>query len=86
VPAIITTLGAKGGINYSATPLREYRDGISIDDRISYAAWLWQLNRGIFKSPWAKFESWTVSVAHSDEDAMRYVDNFAGFAEALTRG
>jgi glutamate-1-semialdehyde 2,1-aminomutase len=85
LPAIITTLGAKGGINYSATPLREYRDGISIDDRISYAAWLWQLNRGIFKSPWAKFESWTISVAHSDDDAKRYVDNFAGFAEALTR-
>ncbi len=86
LPALITTLGAKGGINYSATPLREYRDGIGIDDRISYAAWLWQLNRGIFKSPWAKFESWTISVAHSDEDAQRYVDNFAGFAEALTRG
>ncbi|MEA2554766.1 MAG: hypothetical protein QOI60_97, partial [Actinomycetota bacterium] len=32
-----------------------------------------------------KFESWTVSVAHSDQDAQRYVDNFAGFAEALTR-
>jgi glutamate-1-semialdehyde 2,1-aminomutase len=86
LPAIVTTLGAKGGINYSATPLREYRDGISIDDRISYAAWLWQLNHGVFKSPWAKFESWTVSVAHSDEDAQRYVDNFTGFAEALTRG
>jgi glutamate-1-semialdehyde 2,1-aminomutase len=85
LPAIVTTLGAKGGINYSATPLRRFRDGIDIDERISYAAWLWQLNHGIFKSPWAKFESWTVSVAHSDQDAQRYVDNFAGFAEALTR-
>lgn len=85
LPALITTLGAKGGINYSATPLRNARDGVPIDERISYAAWLWQLNHGVFKSPWAKFESWTISVAHSDEDAQRYVDNFAGFAEALTR-
>ncbi len=85
LPALITTLGAKGGINYSATPLHDSRDGIPIDERISYAAWLWQLNHGVFKSPWAKFESWTISVAHSDEDAQRYVDNFAGFAEALTR-
>ena len=85
LPALITTLGAKGGINYSATPLHNSRDGIGIDERISYAAWLWQLNHGVFKSPWAKFESWTISVAHSDEDAQRYVDNFAGFAEALTR-
>jgi glutamate-1-semialdehyde 2,1-aminomutase len=85
LPALITTMGAKGGINYSSTPVHEYRDSLGIPDNVSYAAWLWQLNRGIFKSPWAKFESWTVSVAHSDEDAQRYVDNFAGFAAALTR-
>ncbi len=84
LPARITTLGAKGGVNWKAEPIREYRDALGIDERVSYAAWLWQLNRGIFKSPWAKWESWTLSVAHSDEDARRYVDNFEGFAAALT--
>jgi glutamate-1-semialdehyde 2,1-aminomutase len=84
LPARITTLGAKGGVNWKAEPVREYRDALDIDERVSYAAWLWQLNRGVFKSPWAKWESWTVSVAHSDEDARRYVENFEGFAEALT--
>jgi glutamate-1-semialdehyde 2,1-aminomutase len=83
LPARITTLGAKGGVNWRAEPVREYRDAIEIDDRVSYAAWLWQLNRGIFKSPWAKWESWTISVAHSEEDVRRYVDNFEGFAEAV---
>jgi len=58
---------------------------MDIDGRLSYGAWLWQLNRGVFKSPWAKWESWTISVAHSDEDARRYVDNFEGFAAAITR-
>jgi glutamate-1-semialdehyde 2,1-aminomutase len=84
LPARIATLGAKGGINWSADPIREYRDGLEVDERIGYAAWLWQLNRGIFKSPWAKWESWTISVAHDEDDVRRYVENFAGFAEAVT--
>jgi glutamate-1-semialdehyde 2,1-aminomutase len=85
LPARITTLGAKGGVNWKAGPVREFRDATDIDGRLSYAAWLWQLNRGVFKSPWAKWESWTISVAHSDEDARRYVDNFEGFAAEITR-
>jgi glutamate-1-semialdehyde 2,1-aminomutase len=84
LPATIQVLGAKGGVNWSPTPPREYRDQFGIDERVSYAAWLWQLNRGIFKSPWAKWESWTISVQHSEDDVQRYVDNFASFAEALT--
>ena len=84
LPANVQTLGGKGSLTYSATPVREYRDGLGIDERPSYLAWLWQLNRGVFKSPWAKWESWTTSVVHADEDAQRYVDNFAELAEALT--
>jgi glutamate-1-semialdehyde 2,1-aminomutase len=84
LPARITTLGAKGGVNWKAEPVREIRDAVDIDDRLSYAAWLWQLNRGVFKSPWAKWESWTTSVVHGDDDAHRYVENFASLAVALT--
>jgi glutamate-1-semialdehyde 2,1-aminomutase len=86
LPAGITTLGAKGGVNWSPDPIRGYRDAFEIDERVGYAAWLWQLNRGIFKSPWAKWESWTISVAHDEDDVRRYVENFAGFAEAVTGG
>ena len=63
--------------------VREYRDTIGIDERITYLAWLMQQNRGVFKSPWAKMETWTLSVVHSDEDVRRYVDNFEEFASAL---
>jgi glutamate-1-semialdehyde 2,1-aminomutase len=83
LPAIVETLGAKGSITYSAEPVREYRDGSAIDERPSYLAWLWQLNRGVFKSPWAKWESWTTSIVHTDDDAHRYVDSFAELAAAL---
>ena len=83
LPATLVTLGAKGSISYSATPVGEYRDGLAIDERPSYLAWVWQLSRGVFKSPWSKWESWTTSVVHSDEDAQRYVDNFEELAAAI---
>jgi glutamate-1-semialdehyde 2,1-aminomutase len=84
LPAYVVGLGAKGSVIYSATPVREFRDAVAIDERISYLAWLWQQRRGVFKSPWAKYETWTTSVAHSDEDARRYVENFEELAAALT--
>ncbi len=84
LPAYVVGVGAKGSVIYSATPVREFRDAVAIDERISYLAWLWQLRRGVFKSPWAKYETWTTSVVHSDEDARRYVENFEELAAALT--
>ena len=77
--------GAKGSIDWSLTPIHEYRDLWEIDDRIPQLAWLWQLNRGVFKSPGSKWESWTTSIVMSDEDAQRYVDNFESMAAAISQ-
>jgi glutamate-1-semialdehyde 2,1-aminomutase len=84
LPAYVTGLGAKGSVIYSPTRVREYRDTVGIDERITYLAWLFQQNRGVFKSPWSKQETWTTSVQHSTEDANRYVANFDEFAAAIT--
>lgn len=84
LPASMKTLGAKGSIDWRSEPIHEYRDLWEIDDRIPQLAWLWQLNRGVFKSPGSKWESWTSSIVMSDEDAERYVENFASFADAIT--
>jgi glutamate-1-semialdehyde 2,1-aminomutase len=84
LPAYVSGVGAKGSVIYSATPVREYRDVVGIDERISYLAWLFQQNRGVFKSPWTKQETWTLSVFHTEEDAARYVENFEEFATAVT--
>ena len=81
--ASMKTLGAKGSIDWSETPIHEYRDLWAIDDRIPQLAWLWQLNRGVFKSPGSKWESWTTSIVMSDEDAERYVANFEEMAAAI---
>jgi glutamate-1-semialdehyde 2,1-aminomutase len=83
LPASMKTLGAKGSIDWRAEPIHEYRDLWEIDDRVPQLAWVWQLNRGVFKSPGSKWESWTTSIAHSDDDVARYVDNFEAFAEAI---
>ena len=83
LPAYVTGLGAKGSITYSAKPVREDRDTIGIDERISYLAWLMQLDRGVFKSPWSKQETWTTSIAHTADDARRYVENFEEFGAAI---
>ena len=53
----MTGNGAKGSVTYSPTEVREYRDTIPIDERVTYLAWLMQLNRGVFKSPWSKMET-----------------------------
>jgi glutamate-1-semialdehyde 2,1-aminomutase len=84
LPAYVTGLGAKGSVIYSPTPVREYRDALGIDERITYLAWLFQQNGGVFKSPWSKQETWTLSVAHTDADVQRYVENFETFARAVT--
>jgi glutamate-1-semialdehyde 2,1-aminomutase len=85
LPASMKTLAAKGAIDWSPTPIHEYRDLWAIDDRIPQLAWLWQLNRGVFKSPGSKWESWTTSIVMPDADAERYVANFEEMAEAITR-
>src|SRR5512132_1891208 len=84
VPAYVTGIGAKGSVIYSTTPVREYRDSLGIDERITYLAWLFQQNGGVFKSPWSKQETWTLSARHTDEDAQRYVYHFEAFARAVT--
>jgi len=85
LPASMKTLGAKGSIDWRREPIHEYRDLWEIDDRVPQLAWLWQLNRGVFKSPGSKWESWTTAIVMNDDDAQRYVDNFESFAEAITR-
>ena len=83
LPASMKLHGAKGSIDWSPEPIHEYRDLWDIDDRVPQLAWLWQLNRGVFKSPGSKWESWTTSIGHSDADARRYVDNFEELASAI---
>jgi glutamate-1-semialdehyde 2,1-aminomutase len=83
LPVHVVSVGAKGCITFSETPVRNYRDFLEIDERWSHAHWLYQHNGGVFLPPWGKAEQWLISVQHTEEDIDRFLDNFEVFARAL---
>jgi glutamate-1-semialdehyde 2,1-aminomutase len=83
LPAHVVSVGAKGCITFSETPVRNYRDFLEIDERWSHAHWLCQHNGGVFLPPWGKAEQWLISVQHTEEDIDRFLDNFEAFGRAL---
>jgi glutamate-1-semialdehyde 2,1-aminomutase len=83
LPAHVVAVGSKGCITFSETPVRNYRDFLSIDDRFSHCHWLYQHNGGVFLPPWGKAEQFSFSAQHDESDADRFVSNFERFAEAL---
>lgn len=85
LPAYVVSVGAKGSITFSPTPVRTYRDFLAVDERWSHAHWLFQHNGGVFLPPWGKAEQWLLSVQHTPQDVDRFLDNFEAFARALRR-
>jgi glutamate-1-semialdehyde 2,1-aminomutase len=83
LPAHVVSVGAKGCITFSESPVRNYRDFLEIDERWSHAHWLYQHNGGVFLPPWGKAEQWLISVQHTEEDIDRFLDNFEVFGRAL---
>jgi glutamate-1-semialdehyde 2,1-aminomutase len=83
LPAHTVALGAKGCVTFARDRVRSYRDFLDIDDRLSHCHWLFQHNGGVFLPPWGKAEQWLLSVQHSRDDVLRFVDNFETFARAL---
>ncbi len=83
--AQVVAVGAKGCVVFSASPVRNFRDFLSIRDNLSHAHWLFQHNGGVFLPPWGKIEQWLISVQHDDADIDRFIGNFATFAAAVRR-
>lgn len=82
LPFHVITMGARGGVNYRAERVRNYRDYLEIDKGYAYLAWLYQCNRGALLAPGAE-ENWTLSVEHGEHDVQRYVGNFEHMAREL---
>jgi glutamate-1-semialdehyde 2,1-aminomutase len=83
--ARVVSVGAKGCVVFSARPVRNFRDFLSIRDSFSHAHWLFQHNGGVFLPPWGKIEQWLISVQHDEADIDRFVANFGTFAAAVAR-
>jgi glutamate-1-semialdehyde 2,1-aminomutase len=69
--------GFKGSVVFHDRPATNYREFLAIDTAVSHLHYLVQYNNGVFTAPWAKTESWTLSVAHTSADAERFVANVA---------
>jgi glutamate-1-semialdehyde 2,1-aminomutase len=83
--ARVVSIGAKGCVTFSPTPVRNYRDFLEVDDRFNHLHWLVQHNGGVFLPPWGKTEQWMLSVQHTDDDVDRFIANFERFARAVAR-
>jgi glutamate-1-semialdehyde 2,1-aminomutase len=82
LPVHAITMAARGCMTYRGERVRNYRDYLTIDKAPAYLAWLYQCNRGVLMAPGAE-ENWTISVQHSENDVMRYVENFGAMAREL---
>jgi len=67
--------GFKGSVVFHDRPATNYREFLAIDTAVSHLHYLVQYNNGVFTAPWAKTESWTLSVMHTSADAERFVHN-----------
>jgi glutamate-1-semialdehyde 2,1-aminomutase len=73
-------VGARGCVTLSPTRIVDHATLTAHQDpELIHLTWLYSMNRGLFLTP-ARPDQWTVSVAHSEEDADSYV---AVFAELL---
>ena len=82
LPAHTVAFGVKGAITWSPTPVRNYRDYKRTDFATAELSWLWGVNRGILTPPGLD-EQWLVSLAHTDAEMDRLVDDFAELAAEL---
>src|SRR3954449_5410543 len=67
--------GFKGSVVFHDRAATNYREFLAIDTAVSHLHYLVQFNNGVFNAPWAKTESWTLSVMHTSADAERFVAN-----------
>jgi glutamate-1-semialdehyde 2,1-aminomutase len=83
--AQVVSVGAKGCVVFTTSPVRNFRSFLEIEDGWSHAHWLFQHNGGVFLPPWGKIEQWLISVQHDEADIDKFLANFATFATAIAR-
>jgi len=82
LPAHTVSLGVKGCVTWSTTPVRNYRDYKATDFQLAELSWLWGVNRGILTPPGLD-EQWLVSLAHTAVEMDTLVEHFRELGQAL---
>ena len=79
LPMYSTGIGGKGCVMFAPEELHDYRDYLKIDFDLSYAHWLYYMNRDILM-PIGADEQWTLSVQHTEQDVEEHLAVFEEFA------
>jgi glutamate-1-semialdehyde 2,1-aminomutase len=83
LPGYTVGISSKGCVTFSPTKITDYESFMANQDAsLSHLAWLYMMNRGVFMTP-GREEEWTLSVAHSKEDAQQYIAAFEEMAHDL---
>jgi glutamate-1-semialdehyde 2,1-aminomutase len=83
LPGYTVGISSKGCVTFSPSKIVDYESFMANQDGdLSHLAWLYMMNRGVFMTP-GREEEWTLSVAHSKEDAEKYVTAFEEMAHDL---
>jgi glutamate-1-semialdehyde 2,1-aminomutase len=83
LPGYTVGISSKGCVTFSPTKIVDYESFMANQvGELSHLAWLYMMNRGVFMTP-GREEEWTLSVAHSKEDAEKYVTAFEEMAHDL---
>ncbi len=83
LPGYTVGISSKGCVTFSPEKIVDYASFMANQDaELTHLAWLFMMNRGIFMTP-GREEEWTLSVAHTEEDADRYVAAFEEMARDL---
>jgi glutamate-1-semialdehyde 2,1-aminomutase len=83
LPGYTVGISSKGCVTFSPTKITDYASfRQNHDGELTDLAWLYMMNRGVFMTA-GREEEWTLSVAHSVEDADLYVTAFEEMAHDL---
>jgi glutamate-1-semialdehyde 2,1-aminomutase len=83
LPGYTVGISSKGCVTFSPVKVTDYASFQANDDgELTDLAWLYMMNRGVFMTP-GREEEWTLSVAHSVDDADAYVTAFEEMAHDL---
>ncbi len=84
IPGFLPSDGPSGAILFTDQPVRDWRSFLKVDPERSLLFQFLCLNRGLIPSGNGPDEQWTVSVAHTEREVVRYLEVVNDFADQLT--
>jgi glutamate-1-semialdehyde 2,1-aminomutase len=83
IKAQVRGVGPCGMLSFTDTPLRSYREFMTVDEDKHRTWWFGMMNQGILPTHHAGGDVWTISIVHTKEDIQANLAAFETLAPAL---